>query len=151
MDFERDFADPKLETSGVWVDYVHNGVPVEGARVKIGRLGNPEWQAKYDKLMQPFRALERDGRMPSTKHRDILCQSYVGTVLMDWEGFTRNGKAYKYSEEAAYRMLREKVDFRNSVTVLAGREESFHKEYEEESVKNSGSASAGSSNTAESA
>lgn len=147
MDFDKDFASPDLEINGVWVQYEHNGEPVEGAQVKIARLGNPEWQKKHDKLMQPYRRMERDGRMPASKQTDILCRSYIGTVLLDWSGFTKKGKTFKFSEENAYKMLRERMDFRNSVTTLAAREENFRQELEDDAAKNSGTSFDGASTT----
>lgn len=130
MDIKHAFADPKIEVDGVWIDYL------DGGRIKIARLGNPAWQRKFDNLMRPFRDLERRNRLPIEKQTEIICESYVNTVLLDWEGFTDGGRALKFTPETAKTLLVVHMDFRDDVTRYAADGETFKRELDEASEGN---------------
>jgi hypothetical protein len=67
----------------------------------------------------------------------ILCEVVSKTILLNWEGFTNEGKEYKYSRKRAYDLLWGNIDFRNEIVELATVEETFHKDEQEDSAKNS--------------
>ncbi len=131
MDINTAFSDPQIEAAGVWVDYL------DDSKIKIARLGNPAWQTKYDLLMRPFRDLERRGRLPVSKQTSLLCQSYIGTILLDWEGFERGKKKLPFNEDTAVELLLELIDFRNDVTNYAADAERFKREVDTDAEKNS--------------
>lgn len=137
MDIDKDFADPQIERDGVWIPYR------DDSKLLIARLGNSNWQSKHDRLMKPFVRMVRDGKMPTKKQTDLLCESYAGTIVLDWSGFTKSGKALKFTEEACARLLKERLDFRNDVSILASDEENFKRAVDEESAKNSSKSSNG--------
>ncbi len=138
MDIDTDFADPEIEREGVWIPYRGD------SKVLIARLGNPNWQSKHDRLMKPFVRLARDGKLPTKKQTDILCESYAGTVVLDWSGFTKAGKVLKFTDDACVKLLKARLDFRNDMSVLASDEENFKREVDEETAKNSATSSNGS-------
>lgn len=130
MDIGRAFADPQKEKEGNWVDYR------EDSKVKIARVGTPNFQRVYESRLKPHRRKQRDGTLSGDVENKILCEVVAETILLDWEGFTNNGKELKYSKKAAFDLLMEHIDFRNEIVELATTESSFYADYVEESEKN---------------
>ena len=121
MDINKVFGDPDLERNGVWVDY-H-----DGARIKIARLDHPAWQSRFDAVMKPYKRIESQGRLDPEKQIEILCRAYAQGILLDWENFEADGEPLPYSEEVAYLLLCERMDFRDEVTGLAATAEHFRR------------------------
>ena len=130
MDVDNGFTDPELEREGVWVDY--RG----GSRIKIARIHNPNFTRAYDAAIKPHKRKQRAGTLETEVETTIFCKCISKTILLDWEGFTKNGKPWKYSAENAYQLLEDKIDFRNEVVEFATTEEIFHREFNEDSEKN---------------
>lgn len=130
MDIENAFADPEIEREGVWVDYR------DGSRVKVARLGNPLYTRAQDAALKPHRRKQRAGNMESELETKLLCEVIAKTVLVDWEGFTKNGKEFKYSEKRAAELLVASIDFRNDVVEFSNTEDIFHREHQQDSEKN---------------
>lgn len=130
MDVDKAFADAGLERNGAWLDYR------EGSRVLVARLGNPDFQRLYERLMRPHRAAEKSGRLGIQVQTDILCRCLADSILLGWEGFTKAGKELKYTPEAAYDLLHANLDFRNEIAELASAEDNFHARTLEEQSKN---------------
>jgi hypothetical protein len=131
FDIVRDTTDPKKEQEGVWMDYLG------GSRVKIARLGNANFENIFNRKMAPYRKQERKGTLSTDIQTKIVCECASESILLDWEGFTKDGKPLKYSKLAAKELLEASVDFRNDMVELAGEQAAFHADYEEDSIKNS--------------
>ena len=130
MDIGKAFADTQMEKEGAWVDYR------DDSKVKIARVGTPNFQRVYESRLKPHRRKQRDGTLSGEVETKILCNVIAETVLLDWEGFKQDGKEFKYSKAAALELLTEHIDFRNEIVELATAEATFHAEFSEESEKN---------------
>ena len=130
MDIDNAFADPEIEREGTWVDYR------DGSRIKIARIGNPNFTRSQDAMFKAHRKKQRAGNLESELETSLLCQVIAKTVLLDWEGFEQGGKPFKYSQERAANLLNQSIDFRNDVVEYASTEEIFHREIVEDSEKN---------------
>tara|TARA_Y100000310_G_scaffold111042_1_gene109440 strand:- start:2901 stop:3302 length:402 start_codon:yes stop_codon:yes gene_type:complete len=133
MDFTNDFANPEAEKEGVWVDYPEGS----GARVKVARGGNVNFGRKHEKNKRPFLKQFRMETITEEQELAILCKSIPGTILLDWEGFTDNGKPLKYSDSNAEKMLLLLTDFRTNISNLAADGENFFVDLQEDAEKNS--------------
>jgi hypothetical protein len=131
MDINKAFSNPETEKEGTWVDYR------DGSRIKVARIGNPNFVRSYNAKMKPHRRKQRDGTLDDELESRLLCEAVAESVLLDWEGFTENGKTLKYTTQKAYDLLRLLIDFRNEVVEIASTEEVFHAEAIEDAEKNS--------------
>ncbi len=131
MDIETAFANPEVEKNGVWVDYR------DGSKVKIARAGNPNFVRVQEAKLKPYRRRQRNGTLDSETETRVLCDVLAETVLLEWEGFTKNGKPFPYSKSNASGLLQNSMDFRNEIVDMATSEDHFHGDYVEESEKNS--------------
>lgn len=134
MDIDNAFTDPEIEREGIWVDYR------DGSKVKVARIGNPNFTRIYDAKLKPHRRKQRAGSMETELETRILCEVVAKTVLLDWKGFTQgkgeDKKEYKYTEKRAFDMLSKSIDFRNEIVDLAAAEETFHQDDQKDSEKN---------------
>jgi len=130
MDTEKTFSNPETEKEGAWADYR------DESKVKIARIGNPNFVRVHAARMKPYLRQQRNGTLDDELETKVLCDVLAETVLLDWEGFTTGGKALKYSKEAAKDLLAKHVDFRNEVVDLATTEEIFRDNLQEDSTKN---------------
>ena len=130
MDIDSAFANPEVEKEGVWVDYR------DGSKVKVARIGNPNFTRLQDAKLKAHRRKQRAGTMESELETRLLCEVIAKTILLDWKGFTEAGKEFKYSESRAFNLLVERIDFRNEIVEFATSEENFHRGEQEDSEKN---------------
>jgi hypothetical protein len=130
MDIDNAFSNPETEKEGVWVDYR------DGSKIKIARIGNPIFTRTYDNKLKPHRRKQRAGTMETELEVRVLCEVVAKTIILDWKGFTQDGKEFKYTEKRAFELLEKSIDFRNEVVDLATAEETFHQEDAEDSEKN---------------
>lgn len=131
LKFEKEFSSREVENEGVWIDYR------SGSRVKIARLGNKEFQKLYDLKLKPHKKAARRGEVPTHVLNDIANFCMSRAVLINWEGFSKDGKTLKYSPEAAYELLSEYRDFSDDIADLASDQQHFHEHLAEDSEKNS--------------
>jgi len=130
MDIDSAFANPEAEKEGVWIDYR------DGSRIKVARLHNPRFTSAYDAAIKPHKRKQRAGTLKTEVETSIFCRCIAKTILLDWEGFEKDGKPWKYSEKNAYDLLQASLDFRNEVTEYSTSEEVFHRDHQEDSAKN---------------
>jgi hypothetical protein len=130
MEVTTAFADPNLEETGAWADYR------EGSKIKVARIGNMKFQ-------RALASQSRKNKANTDPEREtkILCEAIAETVLLDWDGFTRNGAALPYSKDEAASLLFASMDFRNEVVEIATDMETFRNKRVGESSKNSKSGS----------
>lgn len=105
----------KAENEGVWEDF--GG----GTKVLIARIGNKRYETRLNALMKPYKRQIRAGSMPDETMDKIIIQVMSETIVLGWEGLTENGKALKYSEAEANRILTDPryKEFRNLVSDAA--------------------------------
>lgn len=130
MEINKAFTDPEIEKEGVWIDY--RG----GSKIKVARIGNPNFSRVNAAKMKPHRKKQRAGTLDEETETRLLCEVIAETVLLGWEGFTDGDKQFKYSKQNAIDLLTKHIDFRNEVVEFATTEEIFHREEVEDSEKN---------------
>lgn len=130
MDVTKKFANVSLENEGVWLDYR------DGSKVKLTRLGNARFQRIFDAKMRPHQAAKRGNRLATDVETSVLCACIAEAILVDWEGFEKDGKKLKYTAEAAKELLIAHIDFRNEIVEMASAEENFRTDYMEDSAGN---------------
>lgn len=131
MDIGTAFADPAIEKEGTWAEYRGD------SKVKIARIGNPNFTRVHTAKLKPYRRKQRAGDLDDSLETRLLCEVIAETVLLDWEGFTNDGKPFKYSPANAFELLHKHIDFRNEIVEMASTEEIFHQKLTEDSEKNS--------------
>jgi len=130
MDIDLDFTDTDLETEGVWVEYKN------GTRLKLARLGNPNFQRLYNAKMKPFVRRQRQGDLDPQIELEVSCDCLAKTVITDWEGFTKNKKALKYTPAVGKELLMRSMDFRADVTAMSDSQENYRAANFEDAEKN---------------
>ena len=130
MEITTEFANTELEEQGVWVDYR------DDSKLKLARFGSKRFRRLWDQKMAPYRAQERSGRLSEERQTELLCEAMSEAILLDWSGFTNNGKEFKFSTERGLEMLRASIDFRNDVASLSATEEVFKTQQVADAVKN---------------
>lgn len=122
MDLSKFKTDGKMSMEGTTVDLGDN------SSVTIARAGNE----KFNKLLRnvakkyghSFKSLDND------KLERTVMECYVGTVLLGWSGFQKDGQDLPFSKEAAVELMLDKeyVDLRKLIENLADEPETFRKE-----------------------
>lgn len=130
MDIKKQFAtDRNLEIEGIWV-------PIsDGARIKVARMNNPEFNKLFRKLSKPYMTALQTGTLSEDISEEIMLECYAKTVLVDWDGIEENGEQVPYSPEKAKEYLQ--IDtFRQFVLNIARDFNNFKAEIEAQEVKN---------------
>ena len=94
-------VDPKLTKEGVWVAHPDH----RAIRFKIARLNLVNQRDRMQELAVEygFGGLDELGEV---ERRVVLCEVLADTVLLGWTGIAdKNGKAIKYSRDAAVRYI----------------------------------------------
>lgn len=110
MDLNRFKTDANAENNGVWINLG------EGARIKVARAGNRKNSDLFTRLTADpdYKRKEKMGTLTDEEYEPILLQCLAETILLDWEGFTEDGKPVPYNRENAMRLLAFR-DFRRAV------------------------------------
>jgi len=135
--FKKMFGtDKKLEKDGVWHDLG------SGVRIRVARIGTPEYLQTVRKLAQPHSSLAKriadDTAVVDDNDlkifRSIEAKALAKHVLVDWEGITEsdepNSKPVPYSEEAAEAYITDSDDFRKLLVELGNKPANFKAEAE---------------------
>ena len=138
------FETKPQETEGVWVDIG------EGASLLIARLNNPKY-LNHIRSVSRKKGSRFGGRVfqvgDDDAQRDLTCRAFAKHVLLGWKGIDdADGKPLVYSEETAYRYLRDYDKFFWMVSEIAMDAAVFEAQEEADSSKNSVSSSGGGSN-----
>lgn len=123
-------TDSKKEQEGVWYDLA------EGLRMKIARIGNPNYQKRFQTLSKPYRRSIRRGTLSDDLAEKLLIQCLAETILLDWEGVEDDGKEISYSIENAINLLKKYPELRNYINDIANELEGFQEEFKEEAEEN---------------
>ncbi len=131
MDLYQQFeTDETAEAEGVWVTI---GI---GARLKIARAGNPKHAAAIKRLSAPhIRPGMRMADIPDDVFSTITKEAVAESILVDWEGITRNGVPVPYSKAEALAACGLK-DFYNLVLTTSQSIEHYRKARIQELEKN---------------
>ena len=123
-------TDASKEKDGVWYDLA------DGLRMRIARVGNPNYQKTFQKLSKPHRRAIRRGTLPDEVAEKLLIQCMAETIVLDWSGVEDEGVEIPYSKEAVITILTKYPELRNYINDIANELEAFQEELDEEAVEN---------------
>jgi len=123
-------TDSKKEQEGV----VHE--MGDGLKIKIARIGNPNYQKRFQVLSKPHRRALRRGTLSDEVAEKLLVKCLAETIVLDWEGLEEQGKPIPYSTENAIRILTDYPELRNYVNDIANELEGYQAEEDEEATEN---------------
>ena len=123
-------TDASKEKEGVWYDLA------DGLRMRIARIGNPNYQKTFQKISKPHRRAIRRGTLPDEVAEKLLIQCMAETIVLDWSGVEDEGVVIPYSKEAVVTVLTKYPELRNYINDIANELEAFQEELDEEAVEN---------------
>jgi len=123
MEFAKAFGvDEQLELNGQWF-VLNNEKQPDGSiievAVKIARTNNSRYRELLRQKLRPIQQSLQKGFFDGDSGDPILIEVMAKTIVLDWKGFTENGKPLAYSVEKAQDMLTKYKDFRNWVATNA--------------------------------
>lgn len=134
-------SNPKASIDGVWVQL--GG----GASVKVARLGNKAAKKAYRKIPKASRNAFEEGTVDENTGEQFICMFLAQHILKDWKGFADKGVSLgDYDEMKGKKFLMKYRRFRERIWELAGDEDLFNVESEED-AKNLQKLSTGTSDT----
>ena len=131
MDISKFQTNKSLEEEGVWVDVDGNGT-----KIKVARINNPRYKKYFQKITKPYKRQIRNGTLAEELAEKLLVDALANTILLDWQGFTKEGADFPYSVDNARSFLQESADFRDFVSDAANEMENFRAEGLEEARGN---------------
>ena len=130
----------KTSTEGQWVDC--GG----GLRIKVARLGNPDYEEEIRKLAKPFMRQMRLGTMNVEDMEKLARKAVAKHVIQGWENLEdEQGHAIDFSKDKALELFETYPDFYSIVKDVAGEAELFRNDEMEEASGNSEGVSGGTS------
>ncbi len=131
LDLDKQYkTSPDLEEHGVWEEVG------DGAKLLVARTNNPAYVRAYRRIPRGIRRQFEAGTLSESMSDGIICGIMAKTVLLDFKNLAIGGKALKYSEEAAKKILADYPDFRELVWQIANETQRFHEDSVEEDAKN---------------
>ena len=123
-------TDSDLEKDGIWIDYGPFGF-------KVARAGGSN--EKYRRLMQarmkPYRRQIQNETMSEDKAQEILLETFVDGVLLDWRDVTdREGNKMEFNRENALQLLSDLKDLFADLQTQASKISNFRREEMEEDL-----------------
>ncbi len=114
MDLYQHFqTDKRAEEEGVWVPLSST------ARIKVARMGNPRHQAALKRLSMPYvKPGMRAADIADDVYAEISRLAVAETILLDWDGVTKDQQPLAYSKEEAAKAL-QMADFYELVLRMA--------------------------------
>lgn len=131
MDINEFKTDQNLEEEGTWVSIDGNGTSI-----KVARMNNRAYKKYFQQITKPYKRMIRNGSLSEDLAEKLLIDAIAHKVLVDWKGFTKNGKKFSYSVDNARTFLAESSDFRDLVTESAGEMENYRQQEVEEAAGN---------------
>jgi len=123
-------TDQNKEKEGVWQDMG------DGLKMRIARIGNPNYQKRFQALSKPHRRALRRGTLSDEIAEQLLIKCLAETIVLDWEGVEENGETIPYSVDNAIRILTDYPDLRNYVNDIANEMEGYKEDADEEAIDN---------------
>ena len=131
LDLKKEFGtDKQKELEGTWEEV--GG----GARILIARVGNPNFAKAFRQLPRSVRRLLDMGSLPESQGEDLLADLMANSIILNWDGFSDEGKALPYNKANVKKMLIKYPDFREFIWQLASDRQLFQEEEEEQASKN---------------
>jgi hypothetical protein len=131
MDISKFQTSKSAEEEGIWVDVDGNGT-----KVKVARINNARYKKYFQKITKPYKRQIRNGTLAEELAEKLLVDALANTILLDWQGFTKEGADFPYSVDNARSFLQESADFRDFVSDAANEMENFRGEELEEARGN---------------
>ncbi len=123
-------TDAKKEQEGVWHDLG------DGIRVRIARIGNPNYQKRFQAISKPHRRAIRRGTLNEEIAEQLLVQCLSETIVLDWEGIELDDVTVPYSTENAIKILTDYKDLREYINDIANEMEGYREADNDEAVEN---------------
>ena len=123
-------TDENKEKEGIWQDMG------DGIRIRIARIGNPNYQKLFQRLSKPHRKAIRRGTLKEDVAEALMIECMAETIVLDWEGIELDGKKLPYSKENAVMILTEFKDLREYINDFANEMEAYMQEQNEEIEEN---------------
>ena len=120
MDISKFQTNKSMEEEGVWVDVDGNGT-----KIKVARVNNPRYKKYFQKITKPYKRQIRSGTLSEDLAEKLLVDALANTILLDWQGFTKDGESFPYSVDNARAFLAESPDFRDFVSDAANEMENY--------------------------
>jgi len=108
----------------------------EGLKMRIARIGNPNYQKRFQALSKPHRRAIRRGTLADEVAEKLLIQCLAETIVLGWEGLEENGEEVPYSLENCVRILTDYPELRNYINDIANELEGYQAEDDEEATEN---------------
>jgi hypothetical protein len=131
MDISKFQTNKSAEEDGIWVDVDGNGT-----KIKVARINNARYKKYFQKITKPYKRQIRNGTLAEELAEKLLVDALANTILLDWQGFTKEGTDFPYSVDNARVFLQESADFRDFVSDAANEMENFRAEELEEARGN---------------
>ena len=131
MDVNEFRTDQSLEEEGVWVSLDGNGT-----EIKVARMNNRAYKKYFQQITKPYKRLIRNGTLSEDLAEKLLVDAISHKILLDWKGFTKDGKKYPFSVDHAREFLAGSADFRDLVTDAANEMEHFRQRELQEATGN---------------
>lgn len=111
-----------LQDKGVWTKF-------SGSEFLIVYAGNLTFQRKLSRLQKPFRKQIEKGSLDPEKSKELLIQSVVGTLLIDWKNVVdSSGNEIPFDESVAFKALSNNDDLIDYVQEFATDLENYREE-----------------------
>lgn len=120
-------TDTAKENQGIWFE-------LGDARFLIARTGNQKSSELYTQLRAKNKARLAVKAQEEEVTEEILIELYAKTILLNWEGVTKDGAPWPYSVENAKEALKLR-DFRDIIFGWAGDYTNFKAQNDEEDSK----------------
>lgn len=109
--------DKTAKSSGVWIDF--GG----GASIKIAAFDNPSFADAFRKATKPYNDLNKE--IPEDDQIEIMSRTMSQFIVLDWKGIYDGDEELPYSNENAYRLLKELEWIRSKIITEAQKLDNF--------------------------
>lgn len=125
MDVNKELKKQEVMDAGVWVDLS------SGGKILVATIYQEVFRKKYQAVESRHRKLHKirkDKDLPEELGLKVLVESTYGTVIKDWSGIEKDGKALEFNKEN-YQFLMENIySFRRDVSTHIGDDAIFDQE-----------------------
>jgi len=108
----------------------------DGLKVRIARIGNPNYQKRFQAISKPHKRALRRGSLSDEVAEKLLIQCLAETIVLGWEGVEENGEEILYSKENAIRILTAYPELRRYIEDIANEMEGYKADEDEEAIDN---------------
>ena len=131
MDFSTFATDAIAEQDGKWFEFGTD------ARIKLRSFSSKISRDVRKTLEKPYIGLTRSGTsLPDDILEDLLVKQMAKALIVDWSGFTDEGKEIPYSSDVAETLLSKYPKLRDRIAKIIADDESFAAEAKVQSEGN---------------